>query len=367
MRRTGLILAVSIFVVTAATACSGDSGRAPVTAVTAGSRSPAILPSGSSDGSGSAGPAGKPGNVGPAGEPGNDGPTSGVPAGNGPADTGADTGSSGGGGRWPSVFNSWTGGGDSIPDCETFWRSQNGTPSSPYVGDGSTELTMILGTDRQICLAGFDTHSDIALTIARPDGSRQAVTVVDGQDTAVGPTDLLTGELADVVVFADHGDYLGTDYAQLEPSMPAGTYTLTAEQGELSGEAVIELQLGPLGDPELRRLKPQDTYEYAHSVRVGDQLTVLLLYFPPHATVPLALYRNTGVLRDGDGFDFDYVRELSTVTVNDQGWAYHTITVPEALPAVGDGSDTDYCVVTVPDLLAPFCEPGVDFTFSLAG
>ena len=358
MRHVGLILVMVTLVVVAAFTGFLVSDHTPVTA---GPNSPATPHPSRPGDSGSAGTGG---------EAGSDGST-------GAGSTGGDAGGEGGEGggtRWPNVFNSWTGGGDSVPDCETLWNRE--IPRSPYVGDGSPDhTTLILGEDRQICLAGFDMHSEIALTIERPDGSRQVVTVIGGTDATVGPNDLLTRELADVVVFADQGDYLATDFGQLEPSIPVGTYALTGEQGELSAEAIIELQLGPLGDPDWSYLKPQDTHEYTDSVRAGDQLTVLLLRFPPHAAVPLSVYRNTGVFREfgtagasesGDGFDFEYVQELSTVKVNGQGWAYHTITVPASLPAAGGDFGPGYCVVTVPNLMVPSCQPAVDFTFTLA-
>lgn len=374
MRRAGLILAVFIFavliiLVAVAIAWSGNSNEI---ADRAGPGSPDVSADGLPDGSGNAGPGGEP-NAGPGGEPGNARPgdapgnhgTGSSPAGNGNTGAVPGPGSSGGAGQWPSVFNSWTGGGDSVFDCETFWRG-DGRPSSPYVGDGSMELTMFLGDDKQVCLLGFDIHSDITLTIARPDGSRQVVTVVDGRHTAVKPTGLLTEELAGVLVFADHGDYLATNFAQLEPSVPTGTYTLTAEQGELSAESAIDVQPGPLGDPEWSYLKPQDTYEYAQSVRAGDQLTVLLLRFPAQADVPLAVYRKARDSHDITS-DYEYVQELSTVTVNGQGWAYYKITVPDSLPPAGDGIGPDYCVVTLPHLMTPTCQPGFAFAFTLAG
>ncbi|MDQ4039569.1 MAG: hypothetical protein M3313_14755 [Actinomycetota bacterium] len=198
------------------------------------------------------------------------------------------------------------------------------------------------------------------------------MTVVGGADATVGPNDLLTSELASVALTDQEGGYLATDFQQIEPSIPVGIYTITAEQGELSAEAVIELQVGPLGDPYLSRLKPQDAPDV---VRAGDQLTVLLLGFPPHATVPLAVYRNTGVFREsgtegasenGDGYDFEYAQELSTVKVNGQGWVYHTITVPASLPAAGGASGPGYCVITVPHLMVPSCQPFLAFTFTLA-
>jgi hypothetical protein len=376
MRYIGSAFAILIIMVMALTGCS-TSGQIPGTA---GAGTPA--PSSSNlGGPAGAGPGAELDGDDPAvrddsagNEPTDNDPTDNDPTDNDPTDStpagpGVDTGSAGAGGRWPNVFNSWTGGGDPVPDCKTLWGS---TPDSPYIGDGSAELaTIFLGTDRQICLAGFDTHSDIALTIERPDGSRHTVTVAGGQNTALGPTELLTQELAGVVSFADHGDYLATDFGQLEPSMPVGTYAVTARQGELGDEAIIELQHGPLGNPDFSQLKPQDTYEYAHSVRVGDQLTVLLLGFPPDSTVPLAIYRNTGVFREfgtegaseyGDGYDFAYTQELPAVNVNSQGWAYHKITVPDSLQAA-----TDYCVVTLPNLMTPYCQPYFTFTFALAG
>ena len=367
MRSVGLILVVVVLVVGAALTGFLVSGQSPVTA---GPHSPATPDTSSPDGSGSPGAGGEAGSDGSPGDrptgdrPTGDGPTGDGPTGDGPTRDGPTRDGPGGGAPWPNVFNAWTGGGDPGTDCAAHWR--NGIPRSPYVGDGSLgHTTLFLGSDRQICLAGFDTHSEIALTIGRPDGSRQAVTVIGGTDATVGPNDLLTSELANVVVLADQEDgYLATDFEQLEPTMPVGTYVVTAEQGELSAEAVIELQDGALGDPELSYLKPQDEYEYAHSVRAGSQLTVLLLYFSPHATVPLAVYRNTGIHGEG-GSDFEYVRELSTVKVNGQGWAYHRITVPASLPAAGGEFDPGYCVVTVPNLMVPQCQPYVDFTFNL--
>jgi hypothetical protein len=85
----------------------------------------------------------------------------------------------------------------------------------------------------------------------------------------------------------------------------------------------------------------------------------------------LLLYRNTGIYREqgsqaGGGNDFEFVRELSTVQVNTEGWARYSFTVPSDLTATAAPGDPDYCVVTLPELMEPDCQPGTTFSFRLA-
>jgi hypothetical protein len=272
----------------------------------------------------------------------------------------------------PNVFNSWVGGGDDPGDCYSNWAHQ--PPESPYIGDGNAERSLLtLGDDKQICLAGFELHAAIEVTINRPDGSAQQVTVTGGGGTEVGPTELLAGDVPGIMVFADHGDYLATDMRQLEPDLPQGEYVLTADQAGLHAEVLLEATHGVLGDPDLARLKPQYSYDDSLSVVVGDRLDVLLLRFEPNADVPLFLYRNTGRFRhhgegsqEGDGVDFEFVEQLTSVRVNADGWARSGITVPFGLTATTSEFGPDYCIVTLPELMTPYCQPATTFSFDLS-
>jgi hypothetical protein len=268
---------------------------------------------------------------------------------------------------WPSVFDSWTGGGDDST-CASMGLYE--PPEGPYLGDGSSgPVTMPLGYEREICLAGFDKKKPITLTVQRPDGSRSSTTAVVGSDASVGPMDLLGAELPSHIVLLDQVEYVSTTYGRLEPNLAPGPYEVAAEQDAVRVQARLEVRRGKLGRRDSSRLRPVggDT----QGARPGSRIRILLLDFAPRASVALAVYRNAGEHTpvnpgDSDGDDFVYVRKLSSATVNAQGWAYHTITVPPGLPPVARDAMPGYCIVADTRLALPSCQPYVDATFTLA-
>ncbi len=269
---------------------------------------------------------------------------------------------------WPTVFNSWTGGGELPTDCDYNWETE--VPSEPSVGTGSGDL--LIGDDTQICLTGFDPAAPITLTVERPDGSVRSAVVQVTEEATLAPEDLLGPELPAEIGLAEEGGYLATRYGQLRPMMLAGDYTLTAEQGEVRAGTRLRLYRGALGDREAARILPADSYERAHGITSGETVEILLLDFPPSRTVPMALFRNTGTLRrhgengqEGDGYDFAFLGHLPPVETNEQGWAYYRMVVPGTLPEPENESDPDFCVVADPNLTEPYCQPGFAGTFSL--
>jgi hypothetical protein len=267
---------------------------------------------------------------------------------------------------WPTVFNSWTGGGELPTDCATLWEVAD--PPVPYIGDGTAApVTIHIGDSRQICLTGFDAASPIELTVERPDGRTRTTTVRGGGEATVDPAALLGPELPAAIRLADLGTHLATAYAEVPPTSLAGWYAIVAEQGEVRAETRLRLRRGPLGDRDTARVMPQSDYADAYEIGVGDELDILLLDFAPNARVPLALYRNTGVAPEGreGNYDFRLVRPLPAVEVNGQGWAYHRIVVPDGLPDPENEHHPDFCVVAVPELTTPHCQPGFAATFSL--
>ena len=138
-----------------------------------------------------------------------------------------------------------------------------------------------------------------------------------------------------------------------------------ADQDGTRASSTLRLQRGPFGKPDTTRLVPLNN---GHDVEPGYELKFLLLDFAPGARVELAVYRHTGRQVDsarGTGFDFEFVRELPAVKVNQEGWKYHSIAVPDGLPPPATELTPGFCVVADPELKVPYCTPGPETTFTL--
>ena len=256
---------------------------------------------------------------------------------------------------WEKILSAFWGGGDADLDCLDRWNSV--VPQTPYIGEGSSPVAeLLLGSEFELCFAGFDTAAPIALTVVDPDGTQRSLRIMSGQSTAVEPAELLSSSLRGDIILSDRGEYLSTTFAQLNPRTRTGAYNLTAVQGNRSVQATLAVGTGALGDPAHASLNPQGAlHDGLSDVRTGDELEMLLLGFAPGKIVPLAVYRDTG-RSDADGVVTEFAALLSPVKVNRQGWAFHTFPVPSGL-----ATGTRYCVLTTQDLMTTDCSASVTF------
>ena len=253
------------------------------------------------------------------------------------------------------AFDAFIGGGDPGPGCQDWWDA---VPSTPYIGAGrEPDTTLTRGDDRQLCIAGFDVTAPISLTVVEPFGEQRVLTLTAADTTDIEPTDLLDGAVGAVALEASNG-YIATKVAQLDPSTPLGVYQLIARQGDREAEWTPTV-VSPAADPYGGWLKPQDAWGEMPQLRAGDVRPILLLGFPPNATVPLAVYRVDSVT---DQARFTFVQELQAARVGSEGWAYHDVVIPSGLTPLTESPA--YCIVTVPALAAPSCQRGFAPVFS---
>jgi hypothetical protein len=278
---------------------------------------------------------------------------------------------------WPTVFSSWTGAGDPSDTCGGY-LDFIGVPPVPFLGfgfdldDPSGPATLRVGLPVELCLGGFDVTRPMRLTIVGDGWTREVEVLPSGSaDASVdavfdpeGPASVGFGVNDGAVA------YLVSQRERL--TLPDGSYSVTADQEGLSVSRTVNVVSGDLGDPVARILTSDDPFAW-QGVTPGRTLTVVLVGFPADSTVPLALYRGSdrfiplgspGASAFGDGYEFEFVVELPPARVDGRGWGYYDFVVPDVEPQVG--ITWDYCLATVPELRAQFCQPGNDAVFDVA-
>lgn len=283
---------------------------------------------------------------------------------------------------WPTVFNSWTGGGD-IPNSCSEVGGRVTVPVGPEVFFGAFDVdggnaTLHVGLRYEMCIFGFDPRDPITLTVSGPLGTH-TTTVLSGASADASLIDVIAAGGPDAVTFQDLSfesidgpvNLVGSINVRLdEPTLP-GEYILDASQGTTTATRVVRVEAGDFGDPQVRVIAPSDFGAWFQATP-GDALRAVLVGFPPNSTIPMAIYGGTERFREygeplaetGDGFDFEFVQELPSATVGGQGWAYYDFDVPD-LPANPDVL-WDYCLVTIESLRELYCQPGNDAVFNMA-
>jgi len=156
-----------------------------------------------------------------------------------------------------------------------------------------------------VCVTGFPPNSEVTMTVTYPDGQSEPFTETMAED---GTT---------IVAWSS------------QVSVPPGTYTLTAVQGDLVATTSVEV-LAALGTPEPgsepSTAEPEESGPLVEVQPDGDSgrdFEVTLSGFEPYQEVPLRLY----VATDEERTQFEEIASLSE-QVDEDGKSAFPLTLP---------------------------------------
>jgi hypothetical protein len=250
--------------------------------------------------------------------------------------------------RAKGLFSAWVGGGDPGPCDDIFFDVP---PQPPSLAIGYGNVREALGGVVVFCILGFSDSSPITATVEHPDSSETEFTILIDTDYGDILDDPLRGETVT--------GWGGMFRFVLRSSYAPGKYVFTATQGEVVATSVLEMERGSRPYVEvLDRVAP-----------VGSTIRFAVSGVDPGAIIPLAVYRNTGVLDRGrDDCDSCFFYELFidgiTYRADDNGGRLLSLPIdesylPPSTPPKKDNPEPiggpSFCVVT--PLSQPSCDP----------
>jgi hypothetical protein len=230
-------------------------------------------------------------------------------------------------------FSSWVGGGDPAPCSE-----EAGVPSPPYLGLGYGGNTDFFGSVVWMCFLDFGPESPVDVSVGHPDGTQSVFQVMIGAT----PGDVLSDPLAGDTLHSTDGVVSWI----MRSAHPEGTYQFTATQADLTLSTEVEF---------IKGLRPfveaLDSF-----VPIGGTVTFALSGLPPNMSVPLAVYRDTGVLDTASGTCdgcsiFELLANAGPVAADANGAAVTSLSIDDSYqrrpPEKGVRDTNAFCLVVV--------------------